>query len=231
MIAVILGMVTAGMLLVKRLDPQTAIPVTAKCRALVLAGGMAGDFLMWCMAQGEPFLGKLFLAVIWGCFLLACITDVAICQVYNFVWWISGAAAMALLWLRCHMNRDLGISGPIHTMGSMDVPSGSILALMVFCALQLIIFARLYGVADCYAFCVCAIVECAYGAGMGDFLMHMLLAVGLLLPVQAAKRNLNRYGNLKKPVPFLPYITLSFYLVFFLKYLGKNSCVMAFFLV
>lgn len=226
MTAMILGVVAVGLACIRRLDPHTFIPVTVRCRVAVLAGGMAGGLSLWCMEGEGGLLTRLLLAVIWGSLLLACITDVAICQVYNFVWWISGTAAMVLLWLRFGI-RYAGCAADMagHALhgntvscypveGSVAV--GSIIALVVFCALQLLLFSRLYGLADCYAFCVCAVVECGYGAGMGDFLMHCFLAVGLLLPVQAVKRNLNKYGNLKKPVPFLPYITVSFYLVFFI---------------
>ena len=228
MTAVILGVVAGGLAWIRWLDPHTPIPVTRRCRMAVLAGGVEGSLPVWYLTGTGDYLAKLLLAVIWGCFLLACITDVAICQVYNFVWWISGAAALVLLWLRCRLPHTFSLPGAsngtdgIEAMGAILVVPGSMVALAAFCVLQLLLFARLYGLADCYAFCVCALVECAYGAGMREYLMHMLLAVVLLLPIQAVKRNLNRYGNLKKPVPFLPYITISFYLVFFLKYFGRT---------
>ena len=104
MTAIILGVVAMGLAWIRRLDPHTLIPVTVRCRVIVLAGGLAGGLSLWCMKGEEPLLARLLLAVIWGAFLLACITDAAICQVYNFVWWISGTAAITLLWLQCQIR-------------------------------------------------------------------------------------------------------------------------------
>lgn len=142
------------------------------------------------MQNGIVF--ALLLEVVMGCLLLACITDCATCQVYRFVWWISGGAALLLL----------------NTGG---LPDGERLwGLLLFCLLQLIFFSHMYGKGDCHAFCVCAAVEAAAGMGFAGFLIHMLSSFALLAVVQGAKGNINRRGNLKHPVPFLPYITFSF---------------------
>lgn len=77
-------------------------------------------------------------------------------------------------------------------------------------ALQFMLFARMYGKADCYAFCVCAIAGASLGMGFPDYLWQMLLALCLLFPVQLLRRNIGKSGNLKQPVAFLPYITLAF---------------------
>ncbi len=44
---------------------------------------------------------------------------------------------------------------------------------------------------------------------MQTLLLHMALAFIQLGVVQAFKRNINQKGNLKVPVPFLPYIACS----------------------
>lgn len=88
----------------------------------------------------------------------------------------------------------------------------------IFVLLQLKFFSRMYGRADCYAFCVCAAAEAAAGLGMAGFLGHMLGAFCLLAVVQGARRNIDAGGNLKRPVPFLPYITLAFWAMLWYHY-------------
>lgn len=136
--------------------------------------------------------------LLWGlitiCLLSAWVMDCRTRLVYNFLWWISGTAALGLLVL----NRPL----PSLTQW---------MELLVFISLQLFLFSRLYGRADCYAFCVCAMAEKAVGLTFLDYLIHMMLAFLLLALVQGMRHNIDRGGNLKEPVPFLPYITLAFW--------------------
>ncbi len=120
-------------------------------------------------------------AVLWmavsACLLTACVMDCLSGEVYNFIWWIGGAAAALLLCRR-------GIS------------VGRLFALGCFCLLQLTIFAKMYGKADCYAFCVCALTLAAAGWGFPEFLFQMILAFGILAVVQLFRRNIDKVGNL-----------------------------------
>lgn len=189
---VILGTVTAGLALIGRLD-RVILPGRKGKIAVFGAGVWGSALLRWIFGQGET-LDRFSLSLIIGGLLLACVTDVAICQVYNFVWWFSGAAAVALLvenWPE----------------------SERVWELLIFCLIQMLLFGRMYGRADCYAFCVCAAAETGMGLGMAGFLLHMLTAFLMLAAVQAVKRNIGTGGRLKKPVPFLPYITAGFYLL------------------
>lgn len=132
--------------------------------------------------------------VIAVCLLSACITDLRTCQVYNITWWISGAAAAVLLfWERAGFAPRF------------------LLELGFFILLQLTLFPKMYGRADCYAFSVCAVAEAAAGISLTGYLLHMLLSFLLLAFVQAFRHNIGRGGNLRRPVPFLPYITLAFW--------------------
>lgn len=140
-------------------------------------------------------------SVIAVCLLFACITDCRTCQVYNFTWWISGTAALLLL-----------ATGE----KSMDVECAAELGF--FMLLQLKLFSKMYGRADCYAFCVCALAEAAAGLGLAGYLVHMLTAFCLLAVIQGIRRNVDRRGNLKQPVPFLPYITLAFWTLLWYHY-------------
>lgn len=193
---VTLSIIAAGLWLIGRLDQK--IETGKRECAIIFAASVAGNVLNDAvLGQGE-FFARLSLALFTGCLLLACVTDIAICQVYNFVWLISGVAAMALL-----SGRGFRVS--------------AVWEVLLFCVIQMTLFARMYGKADCYAFCVCAAVEAGLGFGLAEFLMHMLVSILLLAAVQMVRRNIGPGGRLKNPVPFLPYITAGFYLVLILR--------------
>ncbi len=132
--------------------------------------------------------------VIAGCMLFACITDLRTCEVYNVTWWIAGGAAVLLL-----LTETDGFDP--------DILAG----LGVFVLLQLFLFSGMYGRADSYAFSVCAVAEAAVGLPLAGYLIHMLLSFTLLAFVQGLRHNIGKEGNLRRPVPFLPYITLAFF--------------------
>ena len=137
-------------------------------------------------------------AVLWGilwCSLLyGCSTDLKCQLVYNYTWWFGGLAAGGLLWKSLWAGQ----------------PEAVLWELSVYMALQLGLFARLYGRADCYAFCVCAIAEASLGMVLFDYLILMLLALLLLFPIQLWRKNIAGNGNLRYPVAFLPYIVAAF---------------------
>lgn len=136
----------------------------------------------------------LFWGVLAVCLLLACIMDCRTHEVYNVIWWAAGAAAALLLPERKD-GADIGV----------------LWELFFFILLQLTLFTRMYGRADCYAFSVCAVAEAAVGLSLTGYLLHMLISFLLLAFVQALRHNIGRGGNLLQPVPFLPYITLAFW--------------------
>ena len=192
---VILGTAAAGLLCIERFD-QKIVPGRKEAAAAVAAGLAGSVLLRWSLGPGEIF-PRLLLSVVVGCLLLASLTDAATCRVYNFVWWPAGAAALALF----------GCGGPegfwllIRTVPEM----------LIFCTVQIRLFGKLYGRADCYAFCVCAAAEAGLGMKFGDFL------------IQACRKNISRKGQLKEPVAFVPYITAGFYLtIIFHKICGET---------
>ena len=139
-------------------------------------------------------------AILWGitalCYIIACVQDLRTCRVVNLLWWISGAAGTVLLLLQ--RNGRIGEALP---------------GLLFFICLQQFLFSRMYGRADCHAFSVCALPLASLVVGLRGYLEQMLLAFLFLAIVQFFRKNIAENGNLKRPVPFLPYITLAFFLV------------------
>ena len=131
-------------------------------------------------------------AILAGCLTAACIMDVESCMIYDYVWWLGMIAGVLLL-----------------CIGKCD----RIMELLLFILLQELFFCRFYGRADCHAFAVCAITETAMGIGMKGYLIHMLVAFSMLALIQGMCHTINNKGNLKQPIPFLPYITGSFWIL------------------
>ncbi|MCM1045766.1 MAG: hypothetical protein NC417_09660 [Candidatus Gastranaerophilales bacterium] len=135
----------------------------------------------------------LWIGVVAGGLWFACRTDLRYSLVYDYTWWMSAAAGACLLYPSLPRYPTL------------------LWQLVIFFLLQRGLFGRFYGRADVYAFCVCALVEASWGMGLKWYLLHMSAAFVLLAAVQGRRHNIGRDGNLKTPVPFLPYITVSFW--------------------
>ena len=123
---------------------------------------------------------------------LASYEDIRTKSVTNAVWWIFSAGLLMMLFER----RDVWVS---------YVPE-SILAV----GIQELIMCRVYGRADSHAFSCCAVFLCLTGPGLEGHIMHMSLALVMLSAVQFLRGNIARGLKLKRPVPFIPYIALSF---------------------
>lgn len=139
-----------------------------------------------------------FLSVLAGCLIFACITDCKACEVYQFTWWVVGSASLFFLCKR------------ISEEGKWSIIF--LLMLLFYSILQEKFFSRFYGRADCHAFVVCAVGLFGLGMNLQDCFVQMLFAFTGLAVVQMFRRNINRKGNLKKAVAFLPYITVSFWI-------------------
>lgn len=86
--------------------------------------------------------------------------------------------------------------------------------LMVY-LLQIIGFAlKWYGLADAIVMCICATFYCAIVGSTRCFLFcfaMQAMAGILLILVQILKNNINGL-KLKKPIPYIPYISIAFFL-------------------
>lgn len=202
MTGLILGMVGAGLYVIGRWDRE--LPLGGKRYFYILGAACCESMVIVGVTEGDRGYIRFLLSIVGGSLLLASITDILIRQVYNFVWWPALAAAVLPAGYRWAEFVCQGKAG--------DRAGGMVWQWMFFCFLQLTLFRRMYGKADCYAFCICAGAEAAAGLGITEYLIHMFLAYALLIPVQAVRRNIEEGGKLKRPVPFLPYITIAFWL-------------------
>lgn len=199
----IMGIAALGMYIIGRWDRPLFLNKRMRLGTAAISLLEGAAVLMTAEKSGTE---RLLLTIMGGCLLLASVTDLLLSQVYHFVWWPALAAAGMLLGVR----RRQGFFDSPGT-GPWDL----FLPLVFFLFLQYTIFRRMYGKADYYAFCVCAVAETAEGMGLMGYLIHMLLSYAFLLPVQAFRHNIGREGNLKQPVPFLPYITAAFWVTMY----------------
>lgn len=188
------------LLMVGKLDYEEPI-VPGKMQWAVIVGlCLSVESFIKILNFSQTAFEAVLLDITVGCLLFASITDWYIGKAYDFIWWIGIAAAF----FRCCLK-----------IGETDSYQAvmSVIPLLVFAGLQQMVFSRFYGRADCHAFCVCSFVEGSFGMGMTAFWVHMVLAFALLILMQGICGNIGKFGCLKKPVPFLPYITVSFLLM------------------
>jgi Flp pilus assembly protein protease CpaA len=123
-------------------------------------------------------------------FIVASLTDIETRQVYDFLFYIAVLAGIPLLL-------------------SQNQSPRSMVSLLLFCFLQLFFFSKMYGKADVMAFIVSALFETIQGGDFIIYILHMAITFTFLAIVQIIRGNINNKGNLKHPVAFLPYISLT----------------------
>ena len=133
------------------------------------------------------------IGVAFWCFIKAMLEDAQWQRVHRYLWWISRTASLGLLLL--HWEAFLQVAGD----------------LVFFALVQLLLFSRLYGRADCHAFQVCSMMLAAYGGTLKTFLLHMLFTILILGLVQLCKKNISKKGDLKEPVAMIPYVMPAFF--------------------
>ena len=108
----------------------------------------------------------------------------------------------------------INLASMILFIGYVGFPSNYI-PFLFFAALQLGIFQFMYGQADAFLFCECAAFLMLHNAEIEEYMWHMGIMLIFLAIVQGVKKNINKRGNLKRPVAMTPYIVASF-LIFFI---------------
>lgn len=185
-----LALASAVMKAITRLDKEHGLRADREAGCILLSGCLAGAGFISCAHSREPlviWMVYLILAV----YLTVCvITDRQTRMVYDFLQFPAAAAGAVLCLLR-------------------PLPASGGVALICFALMQYFLFMRLYGRGDGMAFQVCSLYIIGAGDSLEALLLHMAAAFSVLGIVQLIRGNVNRKGNLKTPVPFLPYIACS----------------------
>ncbi|MBO7531080.1 MAG: hypothetical protein J6T50_04670 [Lachnospiraceae bacterium] len=123
--------------------------------------------------------------------ILASYEDIRTKSVTNAVWWIYSAGLLMLFF-------------------EEGAGTGVFFECLIAVVIQEYIMCRTYGRADSHAFSCCAVFMVLSGKGLEGHILHMILALAMLSAVQILRGNIARGFKLKRPVPFIPYIALSF---------------------
>lgn len=212
--------VCAGICLIQKFDDSTWKMSSKERGMAVMISGLNGILAWGIFALGKQQLkGRdiIFLALFAGCLLFACITDLKKCVVFQFIWWTTIIILGA--WFIYRIRQNDSASCIIQPEVPFVLKIGE---LLLYILLQEFFFCRMYGRADCHGFSLCAVALFMCGINMSGYVYHMAIAFGMLGIIQLARGNVNRRGNLKKPVPFLPYITLSFWLLLYIAFFPKE---------
>lgn len=180
-ILISLGIFTGGFQLAKAIDASYLKELKK------YSAGTAVTYIFFAalLLRRDSWILELLDSFYWGTMAFAAFCDYNTKEVYDFCYLPALLSGGIFL-----------ISG--HPPGIMD--------LVLFCLVQWIIFRKLYGEADCLAFCICAAYLTAYGGGLIDYILLMAIVFILLTIIQFLRRNIAGNGNLKEGVPLIPYI-------------------------
>lgn len=195
----IFGMQTAlslaALRLITKLDPQHGLRADGEAAGLLAVCGCIGACCIEC-GHGQEHMAEWAAYLVLAVYLTVCVvTDRQTCKTYDFLQWPASVAGALLCLTR-------------------PLPVGAGVGLVLFALLQYFLFGRMYGQGDVMAFQICSLYLIGEGGGFRLLLLHMALAFAMLGAVQLFRHNIDRRGNLKVPVPFLPYIACS--LIWFL---------------
>lgn len=176
--------------LITKSDQEHGLQADREAVEILSVGGcMGAGYIASHHRQEQP----VFLAVylILAVYLTVCvITDRKTCKIYDF------------------LQLPASMAGAILCM-ARPLPAGAGVGLILFALLQYFLFGRMYGQGDVMAFQVCSLYIIGEGGDFQALLLHMALSFAILGVIQLFRKNIDRRGNLKTPVPFLPYIACS----------------------
>ena len=177
-------------------------------QGILLYSLMIGSYIEVFLKHWDWY-GQLACGALGAYLLVASIQDLQSCQVYDFLHLLAAPVGLLLLLMAPAEAAGTGMQVQA-TNKVLSAQAGSkILSLLVFASIQFGIFMRMYGAAYGLVFLVCAIYESRFGEGLLTYLLHMGASFLVLGVVQGFRKNINSRGNLKEPVPFVPYITAT----------------------
>ncbi len=131
--------------------------------------------------------------IISGCLIAASVSDIRTHLVADLVWMIVAADVVMLM-----------LSDP----SSLTV--AALFEALVVILIQENVMSRCYGRADSHAFSCCFLYLAAAGCRLESHIVHMMLSLIMLTFIQTIGGNIEKGMRLKKPVPFIPYITAAY---------------------
>ncbi len=127
------------------------------------------------------------------CLAAASYEDFRTHKVSDLTWWIMAPSCLLLI------------------PGAKELPGlWELFECLYVIFIQEHIMSRFYGRADSHAFSCCMVFMTFGGPGLEGHIIHMSMALLILTASQFLHRNIGPRGKLKMPVPFLPYISVSF---------------------
>jgi hypothetical protein len=172
---------------VRVFDHSCSTAVNRRTNIVLIGLSVLASLLIYLKQGNASLTNRLELILLAYYLVVAVYWDIFTHEIYDFNAFLVGG--MGILRLAC-----------------MRPSIESLVHLAIFTVLQMFFFSRMYGKGDVLAWIVCAIYITIGGHGLYAYFLHMLSAVILLAIVQLFRRNVNRRGNLRRPVAFLPYI-------------------------
>ena len=143
--------------------------------------------------------------IISGCLIAASVSDIRTHFVADLVWMITASDVLLLM-----------LSHPLY------LTEVALIEALVVILVQENVMSRCYGRADSHAFSCCFLFMAASGCRLESHIIHMTLSLIMLTVIQIIKGNIGKGLRLKKPVPFIPYISASFFPFVFIHCFGMK---------
>lgn len=141
------------------------------------------------------------------CLLAASVCDIRIHMVSDLIWWMAAADIAAFIGVRY---------GDAESLFDADIITAArcLVEALIVIFIQERVMSRYYGRADSHAFSCCALFFAVCGSCLEAHIIHMSMSLTMLTLVQACRGNICRGFRLRTPVPYIPYIALSFMLCY-----------------
>ena len=151
-------------------------------------------------------MGFIAYGVFMLCLAAASAEDLFTHKVADLLWWICAPTCLLLLLSNSVAH---GLWGFVECL------------LVIF--IQEHIMCRFYGRADSHAFSCCAVFLVFNGSGLEGHILHMFISLIALTVHQMIRGNIGNRGKLISPVPFIPYIFISFVMTLILSHASAFS--------
>lgn len=147
-------------------------------------------FLEYCVSYEDTYYRLMIIVTLTfiGLLASAVMMDLLWQEIYEFVWVVSA------------------MGGGICLAACRNVTVGIVISLALYFLMQETIMRYVYGIADCHAFCCCALFMAVNGLALEYYVLHMAISWLMLTVSQLICKNVDYKLKLKKPVAMIPHI-------------------------